>query len=172
MEVAINDSPARDEAYYSRLYQLREDPRFVAAVARFLGNRDIRDFNPGAHAKQTDDRDQVIDASTSEEQVDLQDCTDKYPYELATAEMLKAWAGADAFGGNAYSFKRNVESCGWVRIARVSWMCKGYQKRQFIYAKAAAADRWKKNQREFLNQIPKRYGGVADDVDWDLYDFV
>jgi hypothetical protein len=172
MEVAINDSPARDEAYYARLYQLREDARFVAAVARFLGNRDIRHFNPGAHAKQSLDRDQVIDASTSEEQFELQDCTDKYPYELATAEMLKAWAGVDAFGGNAYSFKRNVESCGWVRIARVRWDFKGNQKRHFIYAKAAVADRWKKSQREFLNQIPKRYGGVADDVDWDLYDLV
>ena len=65
IEVVVVDAAPKDAAYYSQLYKALANPRFIAAVATYLGQRDIGLFNPGAHAARTEAKQAATQASMS-----------------------------------------------------------------------------------------------------------
>jgi primase-polymerase (primpol)-like protein len=56
----------RDERYYADLYQMLDDALFIQSVARFLAERDIRDFNPGRPAPLNQAKRDMIQNTKSE----------------------------------------------------------------------------------------------------------
>lgn len=55
IEVVYTEARPRGADYYARLYAVLDDALFIAAVAKFLGARDIRGFNPGGLPLQLED---------------------------------------------------------------------------------------------------------------------
>lgn len=53
-EVVSIDAKPRSVDYYERLFAALNKPEFIAAVAGYLGQRDITGFKPGAHAVKTE----------------------------------------------------------------------------------------------------------------------
>jgi hypothetical protein len=65
IEVVVVDREPKPAEYYSKLYAALKDPKFIAAVAKFLGARDISRFNPGAWAVNTAGKQAVTQATRS-----------------------------------------------------------------------------------------------------------
>jgi hypothetical protein len=73
IEVAKCSDGPRSADYYTHLYTAVGDPRFLAGVAAVLAERDISRFNPGARARLTTAKLDVVAASrtTEAERLDL-----------------------------------------------------------------------------------------------------
>jgi hypothetical protein len=169
VEVRINDESPRDSDYYSKLYAMREDPRFISAVAKYFGERDISGYNAGQHSKHTDDRRQVIQSGQSEELTTLLQATEAYPYQLATYPMLKAWAGLDATASAAdnKSFSHAVVEAGWIRVGRKKWSTTHGQREEYFYAKAEYSAGWMGKLTYAHKFIPSNWGGEKDPFNFD-----
>ncbi|GEM_PF-1421659 len=88
VEVASNDAPPQDAAYYTRLYKALESPQFIRAVAAFLGRRDITGFNPGAHALNTEAKQAATKASQTPMAEACQLLIDHWPADFVTSAHL------------------------------------------------------------------------------------
>lgn len=66
IEVVICNKSPQTEEYYKMLYALLQDEMFIASVARFLMDRDITSFNPGATALATAHKQSVTEITKSE----------------------------------------------------------------------------------------------------------
>lgn len=82
--ITCTDKP-RDADYYISLYSRLKDQRFLAAVWHLLRNRNIRTFNPGARAPLNAAKQQMINASRSDEQQDAADFVKEFPFEVVAA---------------------------------------------------------------------------------------
>lgn len=65
LEVVENPTEPKDADYYIKMYRLRDDPAFIAAVRNFLACRDISFFNPGEPPEMSVSKLKVIAASKS-----------------------------------------------------------------------------------------------------------
>lgn len=90
IETVICDAQPQPPEYYQRLYGALDDPEFIAAVAGYLGERDISRFNPGAHAKLTAAKHEVIAASESDGTRWVKRIVRHWPCDVATAGELRA----------------------------------------------------------------------------------
>lgn len=86
--VIENPNVGRDEGYYSRLYGLLGDPNFIAAVRDFLIRRDIRNFNPGAHAVMNDAKRETVNATRSENDIAAADVAANWPCDVILSADL------------------------------------------------------------------------------------
>lgn len=50
VNVVLNEAEPLTPEYYTRLYAALKDSSFIAGVAKLLSDRDLSEFNPGAHA--------------------------------------------------------------------------------------------------------------------------
>ncbi len=161
IEVVICDDKARDAAHYTRLYRAVDDVRVVAGFAQFLKGRDLSSYNPGAHARKTASKEQVMAVSASDEYAALREFTATYTPPLATAERLMRAAGVvNAFSGEAYRFKHALLDAGWQKVGRVP--LKGG--RTVVYAKRENAGQWTDRAWDSINGLPACDGGV---LAWD-----
>lgn len=89
--VVSNPTERRPSDYYAKLYGLIEDGSFVNAVGHWLGQRDIRRFNPSEPAPLTVSKAQAIDACVSDLEralIELRDGTDDY---VMTSQQIGAY---------------------------------------------------------------------------------
>jgi hypothetical protein len=91
--VVAHDGPPRDVAYYSKLYGLLGNPQFVAAVAEFLRQRDLRHFKPGAPPPMTQAKAELIGFSQSEDDVNAKAVAAHWPVDVILAKEI-----AEVFG--------------------------------------------------------------------------
>jgi hypothetical protein len=87
-EVVVLDAERRDAAYYEKLYSALKDPMFIAAVAKWLGQRDTSTFSPGAHAKLTESKKAAAKASQTPMAERCELLVAHWPSDLITARLL------------------------------------------------------------------------------------
>jgi hypothetical protein len=114
-EVVINNADPMPPDYYVRLYRVLDDPKFPAAIARFLALRDIRRFNPGAHARQTEGKRTVTRASRTPMADNCELLVEHWPNDLiTTSELFEILSGERARPGQSLnaSHRRTLERYG------------------------------------------------------------
>ena len=88
IEVVISDAMPQTEEYYRSLYSLLQDELFIASVARFLMDRDISSFNPGARALDTSHKKSAAEVSKSEADEDAEFLVEHWPYDVIPTGLL------------------------------------------------------------------------------------
>lgn len=83
--VISNPTERRTPDYYRRLYALLDDAAFVAAVAQYLGQRDLSGFNPSEPAPLTVTKREAIEACASDVERALIELRDASQWPLMTA---------------------------------------------------------------------------------------
>ena len=157
IEVVICDDQPKDAGYYTELYRDVDDPRVVAAFAKFLRERDISSFNPGRHALKDADKAQVVAVTCSDEYAALTEFTENYTPPLVTAHRLTTAAGLTVFGADARRFPYAAMDAGWQKVGRPSIQ----GQRRVIYAKRAVASEWINKKRRFEEGLPVCDGGTV-----------
>lgn len=161
VEVVISSEKPQPPDYYKRLYAAIDAPFIIAAFAKFLADRDIRNFNPGRQALPTDDKRQVIEFNRSETQTNLIEFTASYPCELVTSKRLQGAAGFSGFGSDGPKFTYAVQDAGWEKVGRVS--VNGVQ--MPVYARRERVAYWLANKLNARTGLPKQDGGLVDWID-------
>ena len=113
IEVVVNESQPKPPEYYSRLYAALKNPRFIAAVAGYLGQRDIAGFNPGAHARKSEAKKAVARASQSVVGEWCQLLVDHWPVDVITSrDIFRALSGETFAGALTAAHRRTLEDFG------------------------------------------------------------
>jgi Bifunctional DNA primase/polymerase, N-terminal/Family of unknown function (DUF5906) len=86
--VVRNDRPKKSDEYYSALYAALRDPRFIAGVAQFLAQRDIRSFNPGEHPKMTAAKREMVGTSKTDVDDKIEELIATHPRDVITNNEL------------------------------------------------------------------------------------
>lgn len=94
--VIKHTEPPRMAQVYVNLYGLLNKPLFIAAVAQFLGQRDITGFKPGERPPLSADKRETIEASKSTYRLLADELIETWPCDLITnndaAGYLNTWA--------------------------------------------------------------------------------
>ncbi|CAM5789715.1 hypothetical protein CCAE64S_02440 [Castellaniella caeni] len=113
VEVTATDAPPKEPAYYTRLYAALESRVFIAAVAAFLGRRDISGFNPGAHARNTEAKRAATAASRTPMAEACQLLVEHWPADFITSahlyNVMTEGLGRDSLKA---AFRRTYEQAG------------------------------------------------------------
>jgi hypothetical protein len=88
IEVVICDSKPQDEGYYRKLYSQLHDEKFIASVAKFLMERDISAFNPGATALATEHKQSATAISKSEADEAIEYLVEHWPHEVIPTTLI------------------------------------------------------------------------------------
>jgi hypothetical protein len=88
IEVVICDSKPQDEGYYRELYSQLHDEKFIASVAKFLMERDISAFNPGATALATEHKQSATAISKSEADEAIEYLVEHWPHEVIPTTLI------------------------------------------------------------------------------------
>lgn len=88
IEVVYTEARPLGADYYARLYAVLDDALFIASVAKFLGERDIRTFNPGAHAVNSDSKKAATKASQTPMAAWCETLVDHWPSDLVMSQHL------------------------------------------------------------------------------------
>jgi hypothetical protein len=118
-EVVVLDAERRDAAYYEKLYLALKDPMFIAAVAKWLGQRDINAFSPGAHAKLTESKKAAAKASQTPMAERCEMLVAHWPSDLIAAGMLYRVIDGRFDGGSlSAAHRRTLEQFGVESLGR------------------------------------------------------
>ncbi len=104
--VISNPTERMPPEYYSQLYRMLDDAEFIAAVGRWLAERDIRDFNPSTPAPLTQSKALAIEANVSDLEralLDLRDGTEAYVMTAADINEYLRNCGAKVSGARMLS---------------------------------------------------------------------
>lgn len=118
IEVARCDDPPRSGDYYTRLYAALDDAGFVAGVAAVLAERDLSSFNPGAHARLSAAKLDVVRASLTPEAEWCQRAIDYWPSDLIVAADLRLILTGSASAELQAGSRRVLEQYGVKRLDR------------------------------------------------------
>ncbi len=99
IEVVSTDAAPKGVAYYEQLYAALGNPQFIAAVAKFLGGRDISHFKPGAHAVLTEAKKAATQASQTPAGMYCEMLMNFWPSDLITSSELYQVLAGDDFTG-------------------------------------------------------------------------
>lgn len=98
-EVVVIDSEPQSPDYYAKLYGVKDDRQFIAAVAGYLGQRDISRFNPGEPARPTDAKTSVTRASQTPLAAWCELLVTHWPSDVITSrDLYRVLEGGEVFG--------------------------------------------------------------------------
>ena len=118
-EVVSMDKAPRGAAYYKQLYALWNSSEFVAAVAQHLGQRDIRRFNAGGHAKKTEAKMAAAKASQTPMAEKCEMLVKYWPSDLISSSRLyQVLDGQVADGMLTAAHRRTLEQFGVEALGR------------------------------------------------------
>jgi hypothetical protein len=107
VEVKILRAPPRSAEVYLTLYNALNDPRFVAAVAEFLGSYDLSGFNPGRRALMDKSKAEFQAASQSQLALWIKTLRDHWPVDVITSNdlfrVLDGGGAISSFVGQAHN---------------------------------------------------------------------
>ncbi|UIP88229.1 primase-helicase family protein [Pseudomonas phenolilytica] len=112
VEVVATEAAPRGADYYAKLYAALKSPQFIAAVAAFLGSRDLSRFNPGAHAANTEAKKAATKASQSPMAEACQMLIDHWPADVITAAQLFEVLTGQSDGSVSSAHRRTLEQFG------------------------------------------------------------
>ena len=113
VEVVSIEARPRDSAYYTKLYKAVESRQFVAAVAQFLGERDISQFNPGAHAVNTKAKQEATNASRTPMAEACQLLVEHWPSDFITSsDLYDVLTAGQGVGSLTAAHRRTLEQVG------------------------------------------------------------
>lgn len=107
----------RDAAYYERLYDVLDQPDFIASVAEFLRRRDIAHFNPGERPPTTAAKAALIKLNQSEEDAALQELVKRWPVDVIAAHELNMLPGSISVSSRAT--RHAMDRYGIVKLRKV-----------------------------------------------------
>lgn len=141
IEVVVTEAMPRPTDYYMALYRALHEPTFIAAVATFLGQRDLSTFNPGAHARLSEAKREAIQASQSPDAYWAELIATHWPCDVAPNKALAAaLAGdADSGGGLLASQRRALQAADIVALGGAVRLADGVARMSVIRGKP----RWK-----------------------------
>ena len=108
------DAEPQPSEYYRQIYNLRDDPAFVASVARFLVQRDISHFNAGGRPPMTRAKAALLERCRSEAEQTLHKTVAKWPVDVITNEELHDLMGEERPKGLA--LRHAIDRAGLVRL--------------------------------------------------------
>jgi hypothetical protein len=88
IEVVICESKPQAEQYYKELYRLLHNEVFIASVTRFLMDRDISSFNPGATALVTEHKQSATAVSKSETDDAIEYLVEHWPHDVIPTTLI------------------------------------------------------------------------------------
>lgn len=122
IEVVVNSSEPQSEEYYRDLYETLDDEAFINSVAMFLKNRDISEFNAGAHAIWSGDKLKAAKANKSDVTEVLELLIEYWSADLITTSVLLEVLNYDethqGYERVTPALKRCLEDLGIVRLER------------------------------------------------------
>jgi hypothetical protein len=99
-EVVVLDADPRPTEYYAKLYGVKDDRQFIAAVAAYLGQRDISRFNPGEKARPTEAKHAVTRASQTALAAWCELLVEHWPSDVITSrDLYRVLEGGEAYEG-------------------------------------------------------------------------
>lgn len=108
------DAGPQPPEYYRQLYNLRDDPTFIASVAQFLVQRKISHFNAGGRPPMTQAKAALLDRCRSEFERTLHKLVAKWPVDVITNEELHDLLGDERPKGSA--LRHAIGRAGIVRV--------------------------------------------------------
>lgn len=109
IEVVSIDAAPRSSDYYQKLYAALDDPKFINAVGVWLEKRDLSRFNPGAHARMSEAKMKVVQASLSPMAERCQTLTHLWPSDLIkAADLYSVLQGPSGGDGSLTAFHRRT----------------------------------------------------------------
>lgn len=118
-EVVVLDAQPRPLAYYTKLYEALKNPLFIAAVARWLGERDISGFSPGRHAVKTESKLAAAKACQSTMSAQCEMLVEHWPSDLIRSNHLyDVLDGRFNTGSLNPSHRRTMDQFGVVSLGR------------------------------------------------------
>ncbi len=113
IEVVYTEARPRGADYYARLYSVLDDAMFIAAVAKYLGERDIGAFNPGAHAVNSESKKAATKASQTPMAAWCEMLVEHWPSDLIMSQHLFDILARDGAGGSLNAaHRRTLEQHG------------------------------------------------------------
>ena len=118
-EVVVLDAAPKPLAYYETLYAALQRPEFIAAVAHWLGQRDISGFKPGAHAEKTESKLAAAKASQTPMAEKCEMLVTHWPSDVITARHLyQVLDGRFDEGSLSAAHRRTLEQFGIESLGR------------------------------------------------------
>lgn len=109
IEVVSIDAAPRSSDYYAKLYSALHDPGFINAVGVWLAQRDLRRFNPGAHASMSEAKLKVVQASMTPMAERCQTLIRLWPADVIKAQALySVLQGPSGGDGSLTAFHRRT----------------------------------------------------------------
>lgn len=109
IEVVSIDAAPRSSDYYAKLYSALHDPGFINAVGVWLAQRDLSRFNPGAHARMSEAKMKVVQASMTPMAERCQTLIRLWPADVIKAQALYAvLQGPSGGDGSLTAFHRRT----------------------------------------------------------------
>ena len=156
--VVDHDGPPRDAAYYARIYEVLDEPRFIASVAEFLKRRDITRFNPGARPPTTAAKAALIKLNQSDEDALLQELVKSWPADVISASELNKRLGYN--GVSSRSNRHAMDRHGIVKLRKV----RTEFRTEAVYALRNAADWGAANADALRAEIGRATDAVKADA--------
>jgi hypothetical protein len=118
-EVVSLETAPHGASYYKQLYALWESPQFIAAVAQYLGQRDISRFNAGGHAKKTEAKLAAAKASQTPMAEKCEMLVKYWPSDLISSSRLyQVLDGQFPGGALTAAHRRTLEQFGVEALGR------------------------------------------------------
>jgi hypothetical protein len=111
--VRCDDDP-KSEDYYWHLYNLRDDPDFIASVAEYLRVLDISAFKAGMRAPLTAAKTTLLARVRSEAEQILLDIAARWPVDVITSAEIDAAMGEERPKGSAKRYA--LERAGLIKL--------------------------------------------------------
>lgn len=111
-EVAAWSGIKRPPSYYRKLYDVLHEQDFIQDVARWLSERNISAYNPGAHAAYSAAKKILVDGQTSEPKSYGIALRDHWPPDLISCERLTSVIDPRATSGMTATVRNVALECG------------------------------------------------------------
>jgi hypothetical protein len=116
--VVRSDEAPKSAEYYARLYELKDNPKFISSVAEYLRSRDICCFNPGAVPPLTEAKETLLERTRSEAEDLLEEIVNCWPVDIVTMEEAND-VFADGVMPKGKALKHIIDRVGLVKVGRV-----------------------------------------------------
>jgi uncharacterized protein DUF5906/bifunctional DNA primase/polymerase-like protein len=121
IEVVVTDSEPRESGYYSLIYRALENIQFIAAVAKWLADRDIAKFNPGATAANSESKKAVTMANQTPMAIACKRLLDLWPCDLITSQdLIQVVSGDESGKTSTAAYRRTLEQFGIEALDRTT----------------------------------------------------
>lgn len=119
LEVVRYSGAPKGQNYYKDLYGLIDDPEFIEGVALFLANRDLSNFNPGAHAVKSEAKKLLINESKSQAHEACELVREFAPSDVVRSNDLLNFIGSMSDSGrtqNSQHYKHVYADVGFLPV--------------------------------------------------------